>query len=458
MSTISTDLVKKAIYNLCFEANTCLNSSIYEKIKESYFNIKDKKTKNIFESILENAKIAYKTKHPLCQDTGQVIVFLEIGQNVKIEGEFIETAINSAVANCYNENFFRKSVVNNAIFDRTNTKNNTPAIIYTKYIEGENININVLIKGAGSENKSKLEMFLPTTTKEDLIKQVGDIILSAELNACPPMFIGIGAGATADKAMLLSKEAFFYQNQTREEKEFADRIKNYVNSKNKNFENYVLDIKLKTTATHIACMPLAITINCHSDRMASCTISENKISYNQKKTDFITIDKIKEKKQEIYTTDIDKIRKLKKGKEILLTGEIYVARDMAHKRIQDLINNNKSLPFEIKDKIIFYAGPCPNKPNEISGSIGPTTASRMDKYAIELYKKGLLATIGKGNRNKEVKRVIKETNSKYFTVTGGIAALLADKVKTSQIIAFDDLGTEAIYKLYVEKFPITVEL
>ena len=458
MSTISTEIIKEAIYKLCFEANTCLSSDIYKKIEEAYENIKNKKTKYIFKSILENAKIAHNKKRPLCQDTGQVIVFLEIGQNVKLEGEFIETAINSTVANCYKENFFRKSVVNNAIFDRTNTQDNTPAIIYTKYIDGENINIKILIKGAGSENKSKLEMLLPTTTKEDLIKEAGDLILSAGLNACPPMFIGIGIGATADKAMILSKESFFYENSTEQEKELAEEIKNYINSKVKNFENYVLDIKLKTTSTHIACMPLAITINCHSDRIASCTISKNKIYYNNKTPNFITFNENKVKKQEIKTSDIDKIKKLKKGKEILLTGEIYVARDMAHKRIQDLINQNKQLPFDIKNKIIFYAGPCPKKPNEISGSIGPTTASRMDKYAVELYKKGLLATIGKGDRNKEVKKVIKETNSKYFTITGGIAALLADKIKDSKIIAFEDLGAEAIYKLYVEKFPITVEL
>ncbi|HIS89607.1 TPA: fumarate hydratase C-terminal domain-containing protein [Candidatus Avigastranaerophilus faecigallinarum] len=158
----------------------------------------------------------------------------------------------------------------------------------------------------------------------------------------------------------------------------------------------------------------------------------------------------------MLTSNINEIRQLKTGDEILLTGEIYVARDMAHKKLKELIDNNKELPFEIKDKIIFYAGPCPNRPNEVIGSIGPTTASRMDKYAEELYNLGLLATIGKGDRSNNVINSIKKNKGKYFTVVGGIAALLSNKVIKSEIIAFEELGAEAIYKLEIEKFPVKV--
>ena len=158
--------------------------------------------------------------------------------------------------------------------------------------------------------------------------------------------------------------------------------------------------------------------------------------------------------KEVFANDVEIIKSLQQGEEVLLTGEIYVARDMAHKRMVEAEN----LPIDVKDKIIFYAGPCPNKPNEAIGSVGPTTASRMDRYAVELYNKGLLATIGKGSRSEDVKTAIKENNAKYFTVIGGVAALLSDKVKSSEIIAYEDLGAEALYKLYVEKFPIKVEL
>ena len=141
-----------------------------------------------------------------------------------------------------------------------------------------------------------------------------------------------------------------------------------------------------------------------------------------------------------------------------LTGEIYVARDMAHKKLVELIDNNKLLPFDIKNKIIFYAGPCPNPPNKVIGSIGPTTAERMDKYAVKLYEKGLFATIGKGTRSKEINDYLTLNNKKYFSMQGGIAAMLADKVKKCEIIAFPELGAEAIYKIYVEKFPIKTEI
>lgn len=447
MSEISTELIKTAVYQLCFEANTCLNESVYSKILEAYKNSNDK----ILKAILQNAKVAYETKRPLCQDTGQVIVFVEIGQEVHLTGDFIENAVNCAVEKCYEENFFRKSVVENAVFDRTNTKTNVPAIIYTKIVEGEEVKIKVLIKGAGSENKCRLEMMLPTASEEEIISRCAELILSAGENACPPMFVGIGIGATADRASLLSKEVLLEENFTQEEKCLALKIKDYVNSKRRN--NYVLDVKLKAVATHIACMPVAVTINCHSDRFSRCTISNGKINYEHKTPAFIDFEE-KDDLKEVFADDVKAIRALKAGEEVLLTGEIYVARDMAHKRMTE----EKVLPIEIKDKIIFYAGPCPNKPNEIIGSIGPTTASRMDKYAPALYKNGLLATIGKGDRNKEVEQTIKENGAKYFTVVGGVAALLATRVKSAETLAYKDLGAEALYKIYVGKFPVKVAI
>ncbi|MBQ4123720.1 fumarate hydratase [bacterium] len=460
MSKISIQTIENAVYKLCFEANTCLNDSVYSKIVEASKVASSQETKNLLFAILENAKIAYEKEMPLCQDTGQVIVFLEIGQDIQIKGGYIETAINKAVENCYKENYFRKSVVKNAISNRENTKTNTPVIIHTKIIEGDKLNIKVLIKGAGSENKSKLEMMLPTAEENEIISTIGDLILSAGENACPPMFIGIGVGLTADGAMLLSKQALISDNFSNKEIEFAKKIKEYVNSKApKKYKNcFVLDIKLLTGQTHIACMPIGITINCHSNRFSSCTIEKNKVTYRHKIPDFLCQNIENTKKKEIYTTDIKKIKALKENENILLTGEIYVARDMAHKKLVELINSKNALPFDMKNKIIFYAGPCPAKPNETTGSIGPTTASRMDKYAEVLYKNGLIATIGKGSRSNKIKEIIKETNSKYFTIQGGIAALLAKKIQQSEIIAFDDLGAEALYKIYVEKFPIKVEL
>ena len=460
MKEISTSVIKEAVYKLCFEANTCLNADIYNKILSAFNTTKNKETKSILFSILQNAKIACDKKMPLCQDTGQVIVFFEIGQNIHLNGDYIEYVINQAVSKCYKDNYLRKSVVKNSLFDRTNTKDNTPVIIYTKIIAEDEIRIKVLIKGAGSENKSKLEMMLPTTNEEEFIQKTADLILSAKENACPPMFIGIGIGQSADGAMILSKKALVEKEFTDKEIELANKIKDSVNKKapKKYGKSYVLDVKLLSSPTHIACMPVAVTINCHSDRYSSCIIKNNKITYNHKTPKFIDIIDEKEQCKEIMSSDINGIKSLKKGQKILLTGEIYVARDMAHKKLIDMIEKGEELPFDLKNRIILYAGPTPAKPGEISGSIGPTTALRMDKYTPLLYDKGIIATIGKGDRNKEVKTAIKNNAAKYFTVQGGIAALISRCIKKSEIIAFEELGAEAIYKLKISKLPVKTEI
>ncbi len=460
MKEISTDLIVQAVYNLCYTANIDINLDVYSKILAVYSFAEEKNLKIYLSRILQNAKIAYEHKIPLCQDTGQVVVFLEIGQNIILKGVFIEDAINFAVEKCYNDNFFRKSIVKNAVFERENTKTNTPCIIYTKYTEENDIKIKVLIKGAGSENKSRLEMLLPTSNIEEIIQKCSEMILSAGINACPPMFIGIGIGGTADKALITSKEVFFEKNFTEEEILLAEKIKQKVNNNAPDGwqNNFVLDIKLKTLYTHIACLPVGITVNCHSDRFSDAEIKENKIIYNHKIPDFIEIQDNQSDIKEVNASDIEVLKSLKEGDNILLTGEIFVARDMAHKRMTDLLINNNPLPFNPENKIILYAGPCPKPPGKITGAIGPTTAQRMDKYAVLLYKKGLFATIGKGSRSEEIKRYIKENEKIYFTIQGGIAALLAQKIMQSEIIAFDDLGAEAIYKVKVKKLPVKIEI
>ncbi len=460
MIEISTDLIKKAVYDLCLQANVCLSFDVYSKILESYNIQSEGEIKDYFKHILQNAKIADEQKMPLCQDTGQVLVFVETGQNIVLKGEFIEDAINSSVDKCYKENFFRKSVVKNAVFERINTKTNTPCIIYTKYTKDDDIKIKVLIKGAGSENKSRLEMLLPTSSEEDIIQKCSELILEAGMNACPPMFIGIGIGGTAEKAMLTSKEVFVQSDFTKNEKLLAEKIKQKVNINAPEAwkNNYVLNIKLKTLYTHIACLPVGITINCHSDRFAQAKICGKQIIYDNKTPDFIEIEEIQTELKEYNTADIEGLKTLREKENILLTGEVYVARDMAHKKMLELINENKDLPFDIKNKIIFYAGPCPNPTGKISGSIGPTTAGRMDKYAVMLYEKGLFATIGKGSRSEKVKKYIKENNKIYFSLQGGIAALLSQKITKSEIIAFNDFGAEAIYKISVDKLPVKVEI
>ena len=287
---------------------------------------------------------------------------------------------------------------------------------------------------------------------QDIFKFIKDNIISSGEKSCPPLILGVGIGATMDKAAVLSKEAFFNRDTTNHEKAFISDLKKYLGE----IANDILHIHIKTCATHIACLPVALTMNCHSSRHAECKITSENIKYKNSVLNTKDLPNETDKIKEVYTDDIDSLTKLQKGEKILLTGTIYTARDAAHKRLYENFKAAGEVPFGLKDKIIFYAGPCPAKSEEVIGPIGPTTSYRMDKYTDFIYSNGVIATVGKGERSEEALDIIKKHNGKYFVAQGGIACLLANCVKSSEIIAFKDLGTEAIRKLYVEKLPLTV--
>lgn len=455
MAMIQTTIIEQAVYNLVKSANIKMQKQDYDLVCKEI-------DEDFIDYFKKNAFLANDNQRPLCQDTGQVVVFLKVPQNITFEGKFINQAINDAVEKCYKENFFRKSVVNDSIFDRSNTKTNTPVIIYSEYIDGENVEINVLIKGGGAENKTKLLMLSPTSNELDIISKVAEVVADAGTSACPPTFLGIGIGGTADNALLLSKKAFFDGNKNEKQSFLAAKMKDYINAyvTTSGFKNTVVNVKILTTSTHIASMPVAISFNCHSMRHARCFIQQNgEILFedNNYLPKDCAIEK-NENKLHFNSSDIEKIKNLKTGEKFFLSGKIYTARDAAHQRFVEMLAKNESLPIDLKDKIIFYAGPCPKNQNEIIGPIGPTTAGRMDKFSEIIAKEGILATIGKGQRNEETVKIFRDNGIKYFTVYGGIANYLSNCVKQANVVAFGDLGAEAVFELEVENFPLVCEL
>lgn len=461
----SPKTIKEAIYNLCIEANTLLNDTCFEKLLNAYKNEKVSDAKQALQLILKNAKMANDKKMPLCQDTGQVLVFAKVGNRACFTEDFA-SAINEGIAEAYEKNFYRKSVVKNALFDRSNTKTNTPCIIYTELVDSDEIEFEVLIKGAGSENMSVTQMLSPTASEDEIVDFVVSVVKTASAKACPPYFIGLGIGGTMEYAGLLSKKALLLaENIDENHKNLVVRIKNEINKLNIGAAGLggaatALDIKILTNFTHIACMPAAVTINCHSSRHAKCKIKGDEITYYPQKLvanytpdneDFSDFAKI-------HTSEIDKLKSLKKGQNVLLSGEIYTARDMAHKRLIEMLSNGEALPFDLKNKVILYAGPCPCSNDCVVGSIGPTTSSRMDKYATTLYKNGVLATIGKGERSSEIEKTVKEVGGLYFTVIGGIACYLSERFIKKDLVAFEDLGTEAIFRFEVKDLPLRLDI
>lgn len=193
---------------------------------------------------------------------------------------------------------------------------------------------------------------------------------------------------------------------------------------------------------------------CHSNRYHSCKIKNNEIFYTTKLQEPKNIEPIFEGRK-ISVDDLLGKNKVKSGEKVLFSGIILTARDAAHKKLTQMIKNGENLPINLENSIIFYAGPCPKMPNEISAPIGPTTAKRMDNFASDLYKNGVIATIAKGQRATSLLEYLKKNNKKYFELQGGIASYIANCVKSSQIMAFEELGAEAIYKLEVENLPLT---
>ncbi len=418
---INTALIYEAVYNLIKTANVNLPSDVYNKLCN--FNCEYK------EMMLKNAYLAQLKKRPLCQDTGQVVVFLEIGQNIILDGDYIEDVINFAVKDCYKENFYRKSTVKDAIFDRQNSGDNTPAVIHTKIVTGNEINILLGIKGGGSENVTALKMFNPTASFNEILDYVKECAVNAGENACPPMCIGIGAGGCAETAAMLAKKALFV-------------------GKSVDFEiPNVFETKILTAPAHIASLPVCVNLSCHSLRHGACIIKGGKIIYPDKMQEYPDV-KLNFAAAEIRSDDFNLLRSLKTGDKIFLSGTIYTARDAAHKKLCDMIKNNEPLPFDLNGKIIFYAGPCPAADGEVIGPVGPTTSKRMDKFASLLYENGVIATIGKGDRN------LSGLNKLYFKAAGGVACVLQDCVKKSKLVCFEELGAEAVYELQVEKMPL----
>ncbi|MDD3435909.1 MAG: fumarate hydratase [Candidatus Gastranaerophilales bacterium] len=459
---IDVKTIKKVVYDLCVQANTTLPDDVFTKILNAYNSEKNSDAKQALGLILQNAQMACEKKMPLCQDTGQVLVFLK----GKCFPENTYDAINEGVKKAYEENFFRKSTVKNALFDRTNTQTNTPCVIYTEITNSDDIEIELLIKGAGSENVSAAQMLSPTASEEEILEFAVSVVKKAGSKGCPPYFIGIGIGGTIECAGILSKKALLLDENIDENHEnLAQKIKNAVNKLNIGTAGLggtstALDVKILTGFTHIACMPVAVTVNCHSSRHAKniidrtgrvhlCTTKNKKAKSNVGLKAQPTV--------KVKTSEIKQIQ-FKQGQNVLLSGEIYTARDAAHKRIVEMLQKGEKLPFDLKDKVIFYAGPCPCQEPCIVGSIGPTTSARMDKFAPILYKNGVIATIGKGERSEEVKKAIKQTGGVYFTVIGGIACYLSEKFKKKELIAFEDLGTEAVCRFEVEGLPLRVEL
>ncbi len=448
-----------------------------QAMKVAYEKEESRAAKDAMAQILLNSRMSAIGHRPLCQDTGIVSVFVNVGMDVRWEASMtLEDMINEGVRKAYMhpDNVLRASIVSDPAGGRKNTKDNTPAVIYTRLVPGNTLDITVAAKGGGSENKAKFTMLNPSDSIVDWIIKT---VPTMGAGWCPPGMLGIGIGGTADKAMVLAKESLMDPIDIQEliargaktkSEELRITIFNEVNKLGIGAQGLgglttVLDVKIKEYPTHAASLPVAVIPNCAATRHAHLTLDGSGPVYLDppKIEDWPNIEWKAEGAKRVNVNQLKKsdLAAFKPGETLLLTGSILTGRDAAHKRIADLMAKGEKLPdgVDFTDRFIYYVGPVDPVAGEVVGPAGPTTATRMDKFTeMMLAKTGLIGMIGKSERGPEGIEAIKKHQAIYLMAVGGAAYLVAKAIKKSRVVAFADLGMEAIYEFEVEDMPVSV--
>jgi len=442
--------------------------------------------KDAIAQILTNSRMSATGHRPMCQDTGIVNVFLKVGMNVRWEGfaGSLDDAINEGVRRGYNhpDNMLRASVVADPQFARKNTRDNTPAVIFTEIVPGDTVEVTVAAKGGGSENKSKMVMLNPSDSVVDWVLKT---VPTMGAGWCPPGMLGIGIGGTAEKAALMAKESLMddldmYELQAKAEKAKqggeqlsqveALRLELYekvnalgIGAQGLGGLTTVLDVKIKMYPTHAASKPVAMIPNCAATRHAHFTLrGEGPVYLEPPSLDLWPAVEWKADTQKSKRVNLDTLTKAevaswKPGDTLLLNGKLLTGRDAAHKRIQDMLGRGEPLPVDFTNRVIYYVGPVDPVRDEAVGPAGPTTSTRMDKFTeMMLSATGLIAMVGKAERGPAAIEAIQKHQSAYLMAVGGAAYLVSKAIKKARTVAFEDLGMEAIYEFEVVDMPVTV--
>ena len=434
--------------------------------------------KDAIAQILTNSRMCAEGKRPICQDTGIVNVFLKIGMDIRFDGfkGSVEDAVNQGVRRAYldSNNPLRGSILADPIFERKNTKDNTPAVIHMTVVPGNKLDVTVAAKGGGSENKSKFIMMNPS---DSIVDWVMKTVPTMGAGWCPPGMLGIGVGGTAEKAMLLAKEVLMEpidmfdllaRGPSSKLEELRIELFEKVNALGIGAQGLgglttVLDVKIATYPTHAAGKPVAMIPNCAATRHAHVTMDGSGASYMEPPSLDLwpdvkwAPDYNKSKKVDLNTLTREQVASWKPGDTLLLTGKMLTGRDAAHKRIQEMLVKGEQLPVDFTNRVIYYVGPVDPVRDEVVGPAGPTTATRMDKFTeMMLAQTGLIGMIGKAERGPAGIDAIKKHKSAYLMAVGGAAYLVAKAIKGATVVGFADLGMEAIYEFDVVDMPVTV--
>ena len=427
--------------------------------------------------LLINSRMCAEGHRPICQDTGIVTVFLRVGMNVQWDATMsVEDMVNEGVRRAYlhPDNKLRASVLADPGGNRKNTRDNTPAVINMTIVPGDKLDVIVAAKGGGSEAKSKFVMLNPS---DSIVDWVLKTVPTMGAGWCPPGILGLGIGGTAEKAMLLAKEALMEPIDMQEliargPKDRAEelRIELYkrvnalgIGAQGLGGLTTVLDVKVKEYPTHAANLPIALIPNCAATRHAHFVLDgTGPVALKPPSLDDwpkLTYDPIGSgaRRVNLDTVTRGEVATWTPGEVLLLNGKLLTGRDAAHKRMTDMLSRSEKLPVDFTNRFIYYVGPVDPVRDEVMGPAGPTTATRMDKFTRQMLEQtGLLGMVGKAERGPAAIEAIRDHKAVYLMAVGGAAYLVSKAIKKSRVLGFDDLGMEAIYEFEVEDMPVTV--
>jgi len=427
--------------------------------------------------ILVNSRMSALGRRPICQDTGTALVFLRIGMDVRFETDRgLDELVNEGVRRAYSDerNPLRPSIVFDPLFSRANTRDNTPAVIHMEVVPGGTLEITVAAKGGGSENKARFAVLNPSASVADWVVET---VPGMGAGWCPPGMLGIGVGGSAEKAMLLAKESLMEPidmaelrqrgPRSREEEmriEIFDRVNALgIGAQGLGGLTTVLDVKVRTFPTHAASMPVGLIPNCAATRHAHVVLDGSGPVHLDPPDLSDWPDIVLERSAQaarrvnLDTLSREEVASWRPGDTLLLTGRLLTGRDAAHKRMADMLARGEPLPVSFENRVIYYVGPVDPVGDEVVGPAGPTTSTRMDKYTdLMLERTGLLAMVGKAERGPAAIDAIRRHRSAYMTAVGGAAYLVSKAIRGARVLAFEDLGMEAIHEFDVVDMPVTV--
>ena len=427
--------------------------------------------------ILVNSRMCAEGHRPICQDTGIVTIFLRIGMDARWNAQLtVQEMCDEGVRRAYlnPDNKLRASILADPAGARKNTKDNTPAVVSVEMVRGGNVDVTVAAKGGGSEAKAKFTMLNPT---DSIVEWVLKTVPTMGAGWCPPGMLGIGIGGTAEKAMLLAKESLMDPIDMRDliargPKNRLEELRLEIYAKVNQLGigaqglgglTTVLDVKIRDYPTHAANLPVAMIPNCAATRHAHFVLDgTGPVALEPPSLDDwpkLTYDVSSARRVNLDTVTRDEVATWKPGEILLLRGKLLTGRDAAHKRMTEMLNRGEKLPVDLAGRFIYYVGPVDPVRGEAMGPAGPTTSTRMDKFTRQMLEQtGLLGMVGKAERGPAAIEAIRDNHAVYLMAVGGAAYLVSKAIRAARVLAFEDLGMEAIYEFDVHEMPVTVAI